>query len=344
MLIYVVALIFVLAAFIAIAARFMPRDQQGVIRVPGVIDRSIGMWALRRVLGQPDPLDDEPIRPIEPTPDEIAYRIGVPGASMPPMPSRFVVSEAPPQAHPIRPVEPISTRPVIGSRPQARRNALALQRRIAGAIAIVVVVIAVGTFASLPVPLDGEVLSATGTPASQLAFVPSDEATSEPTEQPTEVPPSATESEPIVATAPTGTPPAKAPATPRPTPRVTAPPTFAPTPRPTPHATPAPSQPPTPAPTPDPTPAPTPTPIPSPIARIDFSGALCGSSPLVVDFDGSHSRYAATYDWDFGDGRTSSAKNPPPVTFNSTSTVVLVVGNASGFDSKTVFVTVDEPC
>ena len=330
MLIYVVALIFVLAAFIAIAARFMPRDEHGVIRVPGVIDRSIGMWALRRLLGQPDPVDDEPIGPIEPTPDEIAYRIGVPGASMPPMPSRFVVSQAPPQAHPIRPVEPVATRPVVGGRPQARRNALALQRRIAGAIAIVVVVIAVGTFASLPVPLDGEVLEATGTPASQLAFVPSDEPTPSPTAQPTEAPPAATELPPIVTPAPTTAPPAKAPATPRPTPRPTPRLTPAPTPRPTPHPTPAP----TPVPTPLPTPAPTPV---QPAAVLDPDSA-CGAAPFTITFTGEDLAHSVgdTFTWRIDGAVVQSSGSTFTHTFASRADpyiVKLTITNAAGTDS-----------
>ncbi|HEY8988774.1 MAG TPA: hypothetical protein VIM39_07105, partial [Candidatus Limnocylindrales bacterium] len=49
---FVVATLVVLG-FIAIIARFAPRDDAGRVRLPGIIDQSIAMWALRRVMRRP---------------------------------------------------------------------------------------------------------------------------------------------------------------------------------------------------------------------------------------------------------------------------------------------------
>lgn len=49
--------------YVAIFARFSPRDERGRIRLPRVVDDSIGMYALRQVTGRslgPDPLEDAP--------------------------------------------------------------------------------------------------------------------------------------------------------------------------------------------------------------------------------------------------------------------------------------------
>jgi PKD domain len=90
-------------------------------------------------------------------------------------------------------------------------------------------------------------------------------------------------------------------ATPQPTPRVTDPPTPDPTPRPTPA--------PTPDPTPTPTPRPTPTPTPTPAADppiVDFDWTANG---LSVHF-ANRTKHAVSWTWDFGDGGTSTARNP----------------------------------
>src|SRR6478752_4855384 len=170
---------FAVAALVAIAVRFASRDEGGERRLPRVIDESVGMFAIRRALGRPtEAASDRDAARAEAEAnaaaeaaarlheDEIAYRIGVPGAPPPTLPSRFVVSKAPPQAHPIPPVAPVATRPVAGARPMARRGAAALplQRRIAGVFTVLVVVLAAFAAQSLPRGPQGEVLSATGTP------------------------------------------------------------------------------------------------------------------------------------------------------------------------------------
>ncbi len=70
----VVAIIFVVGAFVAIGARFTPRDAFGVRRAPRPIDDSIGMYAIRR-LRRKSTLTESDLP--QPTADEIAYRIGI---------------------------------------------------------------------------------------------------------------------------------------------------------------------------------------------------------------------------------------------------------------------------
>jgi hypothetical protein len=266
---------FVVVAFVAIAARFMPRDESGRRQLPRVIDESVGMYTLRRSLGRSteattDRVAAEAEAAARVSEDEIAYRIGVPGAPEPTLPTRFVVSKAAPQAHRIAPVVPIATRPVAGSRPQARRSgALPLQRRLAGLVTVLIMFFVAFAALSLPRGPEGQVLSATGTPggpgspaAGDLGGGPS-AAQSAGLSEP--VGPSGAESSPATASAPT-TPDAvvatqAAGATPRATPRRTPPPPRQ-TPRPTSRPTPAPT--PTPAATPEPTPGPTPEPTPGP--------------------------------------------------------------------------------
>ena len=52
--------------------------------------------------------------------------------------------------------------------------------------------------------------------------------------------------------------------------------------------------------------------VPDPIA--DFTDSASGCEPLEVQFT-STSQYAATYDWDFGDGATSNSPNPRHIYF-----------------------------
>ncbi len=44
---------FAVLGFLAIIGRFLARDASGEIRLPRVVDDSIGMWALRRLTGRP---------------------------------------------------------------------------------------------------------------------------------------------------------------------------------------------------------------------------------------------------------------------------------------------------
>jgi len=160
----IVVPVFVVIAFVAIVWRFLPRSADGSMRLPAVIDESIGMWLIRRVVRRPirpaDPLEEIAIA--EPDADEIAYRIGVPGAPPPTLPSRFVVAQAPTRT------PGLDVRDGLARRRPARRpsGALAAQRRWAGAVALAVVAIALTTLALGARQLDGEVLSMTGTPGA----------------------------------------------------------------------------------------------------------------------------------------------------------------------------------
>jgi hypothetical protein len=335
-----VVLGFVIAAFVAIALRFTPRDAAGGRRLPRIVDESVGMYVLRRALGRStEAAFDRDAAAVEAeaaiAEDEIAYRIGVPGAPVPTLPTRFVISKAPPQAHPIPPVAPVATRSVAGGRPQARRSgALPLQRRLAGVVAVGVVVLAAYAALSLPRGQQGEVLSATGTPgvagtpiASELAMAPTASSTPPPSEA---VPPSPSPS-PTAAPTPTPTP------TPAPTPKAAS--TPAPTPRRTPRATPKP----TPAPTPNPTPTPA---LPVAVIATDPSPA-CGTAPLSVTFTGSDANGSEidSYGWAIGNSPVGSG----PVlhhTFDrlGTYTVTLTVSNSVGPDTEEVRVFVSVPC
>jgi hypothetical protein len=180
----IVVPVFVVIAFVAIVLRFLPRSADGSTRLPTVIDESIGMWLIRRAVRRPirpsDPLEEIAIA--EPDADEIAYRIGVPGAPPPTLPTRFVVAQAPSKAEPSLAELPVTlTMPTTSpsravrygsaTRRPARRpsGALAAQRRWAGAVALAVVAIALTTLALGARQFDGEVLSMTGTPGAPAA-------------------------------------------------------------------------------------------------------------------------------------------------------------------------------
>ena len=274
---------FVVIAFVAIVWRFLPRAADGSIRLPTVIDESVGMWFVRSALGRAtDPVDGDDLTLPEPAEDEIAYRIGVPGAPPPTLPTRVVVSQASSNAEPVQssprqgaiaPTGRAADGQVGRQRTARPSGALAAQRRWAGAVALVAVIIAVTTLALRSRQLEGEVLSATGTPTGSVGqgFVAGEG------DAPTDTPAAPTdpglESEPLPSEATSGAPAATvgpaattrvptAPAakvTPNPThtPRPTARPTPAPTLRPGPSPSTAPSA------TPAPTPAPTPPPEPS---------------------------------------------------------------------------------
>jgi hypothetical protein len=337
-----IILAFVVLAFVAIGARFLPRDERGAIHLPAVVDDSIGMWAIRELLGRNAPAAGPPDEFAVPSEDEVAYRIGVPGAPRPTLPTRLIVSGARPQAHPL----PVRTRPVATPvvagpphrrRSQARPNALVAQRRAAGAVAFVLVVVAILAVATLPGRPQGEVLGATGTPGG---FTSSEVAVGE-TLGPTDLTrssdaPSANTPLAFPSAALPSTVPASVTRTGPPTPVSTVAPTR------TQPATPRPTA--SPKPTPTATAAPTPTPAQLPKAKIDTSDPTCGPSPLWVDFDGSASTNADTYLWNFGDGRTSTLADPPAIDFTSTTTVSLDVANTSGRGRASVTVQVDVPC
>ena len=112
-----------------------------------------------------------------------------------------------------------------------------------------------------------------------------------------------------------------------------------PTPDPTATPTPEPTPPPTPEPTPEPTPQPTPEPTPKPPV-IAFTVDVAG---LTADF-ANRTRNGATWSWTFGDGASSSARNPKH-TYESagTYTVTLTATSPEGAtDSLSKSVTVGD--
>jgi hypothetical protein len=157
-----VVIAFLVIALVAIGWRFMPRSADGSMRLPTLLDESVGMWLIRRALGR-EGADRREAQ------DEIAYRIGVPGAPQPTTPTRVVVSSVRSRLEPTGPSQVAPVLPRAAHPPTQRRRpsgALAAQRRTAGVVALAVVAIAVTTVALSSRHLDGEVLGATGMPAA----------------------------------------------------------------------------------------------------------------------------------------------------------------------------------
>src|SRR5580765_3701050 len=257
---------FVVIAFVAIVWRFLPRAADGSIRLPTVVDESVGMWFVRSLLGRAtDPADPDDLTLPEPAADEIAYRIGVPGAPPPTLPTRpptlptrTVVSQASSNAErglsasqqgSVAPTDHAAASDGAAGRRRTARpsGALAAQRRWAGAVALLAVIVAVTALALRSRQLEGEVLSATGTPAGSVGqgFVTGEgdaptDTPGAPTDpgSPGEPPPSqATSGAPAVTVGPAAT--NRVPTAPAPAARVTPNPTH--TPRPTVRPTPVPT-------------------------------------------------------------------------------------------------------
>jgi PKD repeat protein/uncharacterized protein YjiK len=85
--------------------------------------------------------------------------------------------------------------------------------------------------------------------------------------------------------------------------------------------------------------------VPPPVA--DFSGdPTTGDAPLTVSFSDGSSGDPTAWDWDFGDGATSSEQNPVHTyTAPGSYTVTLTVTNAGGSDAltKPAYITVTQP-
>jgi hypothetical protein len=196
-----IALAVVALGFGAIAVRFIPRDDHGSPRLPRIVDESVGMWALRRALGRStEPTTTSSTAPLpQPTADEIAWRIGVPGAAPPTAPSRvdaaareragsppavvapppapptpapLVPSAAPGRPSPLPPAELVARATAIlerqpPPRPSARpRSALATQRRVAIVATLLFAAASIAALALSARELEGGVLSVTGSPGT----------------------------------------------------------------------------------------------------------------------------------------------------------------------------------
>jgi len=297
----------VVLGFLAVVTRFIARDEHGEIRLPRIVDDSIGMWVLRRITGRrlwERPWDEEIDDPASNPHASDATRAALgaieaaSGADptlaphpIPPSharPTGYIASRRRTQAHPIRPgmASPTPVRD-LRRRQQARRRGFlgwAPQLAALGSSVVVLIVVVVALGSSIP---GGDVLGSTGRPSatsglgSQVAVVPSH----------------ATESS--RASGPVASPkatPKPARATPKPTPRPTV----------RPIATPAPTPVPTPKPTPRPTPKPTAKPTPLPPA-VDFTFVVSG---MTATFTDASSGSGLTYLWNFGDGSTSTLRNP----------------------------------
>jgi pyruvate/2-oxoglutarate dehydrogenase complex dihydrolipoamide acyltransferase (E2) component len=183
---------FVALGFLAIVVRFIARDASGEVRLPRIVDDSIGMWTLRRLSGRrlgqgdgDDEFDDGLV--IDPnTADATRAALGAAVAAT----SRRAPSRAAVSAH------MVSATPVLDlrRRQQARlgRRRSPSMRRLAAFAAIAAVLIvaiavgaAIGAADRSPSP-QGEVLAATGHPQLSAATPaptakPSPKATVKPT-------------------------------------------------------------------------------------------------------------------------------------------------------------------
>jgi hypothetical protein len=258
-----------------------------------LVDASIGMYMIRRMLGRPTTTRAEGraerARVALAAAEEAARRASVAGPSVV-APTRLIVAGTA-ASHSPRELRDRQAHPLAVTPPMPvwrRGSAMSRQGRVVAAGLVGVLVVGfVGAFALWPRP-GGGVLSATGTPApSPTSDVPSSTPIS--TDSPTPSAPTVEPTSDVIATpspttapttdatptptaVPTATPAATR--TPRPTarptntPRPTAHPTPTPTatvgPTPTPSPSPTPVATPTPMPTPGPTPAPTPEPTPAP--------------------------------------------------------------------------------
>ena len=112
-------------------------------------------------------------------------------------------------------------------------------------------------------------------------------------------------------------------------------PTPTPTPTPTVEPTPTATPEPTPTSTPEPTPTPTPTPIPAPVADFSATPRECYGACTVYFTDLSTGEITSWF-WSFGNGYTSSLRNPSnDYSSNSWYTVSLTVTGPGGTDVET---------
>jgi hypothetical protein len=328
-----------------------------------LIDDSVGMWAVRRLLGRSDDDPaDEPPAPERPkwTPlDRRAVLLGDRPWADAPARQRGI-------ADPMATSQAISRRvtrvgligdtgatgraghtPGYDRLPHARPRADP-RGRLGRDAALVLLVLSVGGIVVLtvqPAGFLGGVAPATGSPEGSLPLVDIG-AVDEPGQSPTAEPARTAAPAPSPTASPTPSPALVA--TPATAPR----PTQRPTPGPTPRVTPTPT--PTRAPTPRPTPTPTPTPA-TPVARItsvrDLTCTTSGGSERWT-FSGATSLHAVSYSWTFIGGSQRIAGSTEVVVTRDFSgsvsgtvyTIILSVKNSSGAsDNATMEITVGCP-
>ena len=336
------------------------RDRRSFAAISDVITGSVGMSMVRRVTRRPTADGaDTIVPPTALTADEVAYRIGVAGAPVPPPGSEAFVpppaTGAAAAAAAARAAsasqaglligDPAAMTPVVstlgprvpGAVPGAPDGAASPRVRLVRDAAVALIgLVVVGLVVLNFFPQRSPVAPPSST---QFVAVVEESPTPEPTAKPT-----ATKAAAVATASPTPLADTAVTATPAPTPKPTAKPTRAaprstprPTARPTAVPTPQPTPKPTPKPTAKPTPKPTPTPKPKPIAF--FS---CSQVALLLNCDGSTSSFASTYAWTYGDGASASGANPPGHLYTQAGTyqVKLTVTNSSGSDSDTQSYTV----
>jgi hypothetical protein len=173
----------VVLGFVAIAIRFVPREDAGRVRLPRIVDESVGMWALRRLTRRSlwDRPDEDAVNP-----DRPAGSGGLSSVA----PNRFVATASRLEQLGVRPARRVGGRPsanapsevsrVSGSTSRRRRAqpaaSLALQRRLAAIAALLVLGAVVLGILLAPRGASGDVLSATGRPGVTLG---SDDPTSQ---------------------------------------------------------------------------------------------------------------------------------------------------------------------
>jgi hypothetical protein len=285
------------------------------------IDDSVGMWALRRLLGQSDEDRDAMDEPPSVTPsgglaersplDRLAVLLGdrdpadasanppsvaVPVSPRPlaPQAGNFLLNRGEADAGPRRRVTNvglIGDTPGRDRLPHARRRVDPRERlwRDAAMVLLILSVVGVTVLAIQPAGLGG-VASETATPGGSLPMVAIG-AADEPSPPPT--------LRPAPTAARTPSPPPAGTPTARPTPAPRAQPTPAPTAQPTPAPTPRPTIRPTPKPTAKPTPIPAP-----PVAAITIVGiSLCTADGVATySFTGVTSLREVSYAWTFAGG------------------------------------------
>jgi hypothetical protein len=315
-----------------------------------LIDDSVGMWAVRRLLGRSDddPADpaEEPPAPERPewTPlDRLAVLLGDrPPTDAPARPPGITDSMATSQAS-----RRMTRVGLIGETSDTGRTGHTSGRdrlqharpradprgRLGRDAALVLLVLSVAAIVVLtiqPAGFPGGVAFATGSPEGSLPLVDIG-AVDEPSPSPAPKP------------APTAVPTPTASPAPPPTPNPAAQPTPAPTPRPTIR--------PTPKPTAKPTPTPAPTPAP-PVAAITIVGiSLCTADGVkTYSFTGGTSLRAVSYAWTFtggsggiaGSSAVSVTRDLPGDASGIVYTITLTVRNDVGrsdTDSQQVIVT-----
>lgn len=262
----------VVVGFVAIVIRFFARDAAGELRLPRIVDDSIGMWALRRATGQSLGAHDEdegavpgPLAPAASRPVPDAWGLYPPAAS--------TATALPTIRRPISTAAPVASTRRTGIREWPWPS-------LTGPFtaALLIAILALGSSA-LPTTFEGGVEGLVETPEPTPPLTGSPAAIAPPDGSPASsiaAGKTAKPATPAQTAAPRATATTRATATPRVTPR--------PTPRPTPEPTSTPA--PTPEPTPEPTPIPTPDPTPTPseasiLCLLPVVGLVCSRSSSI---------------------------------------------------------------